>query len=126
MANHLRGEIAIKALGRDLVYRLGVNEMIELQNELGLAGQDEQFLGVFDEQRLRNLRTLRAITLYGLKRHQPEITEEQAGDVVFEQGLYAMADVIQQALVWALPERGAAGEEGAAGDGRPSPGPTSS
>jgi hypothetical protein len=123
MANHMAGEVEVVALGRPLIFRLGVNEMLEAQNGLGLADKDDAFLAVFDEERLRNLKTVRAIAFYGLKRNQPEITEQEAGDVVVEVGLLKFGDIIREALRWALPEKDEGARDGAA---RPSPGPLSS
>lgn len=123
MANHLAGEVAVKALGRDLVFYLGVNEMIETQNALGLAGQDDAFLSVFNEDQSRNLGRRRAIALHGLKRHQPEITEHEAGDLIVELGLVRFNAIVAEALRWALPPK----DEGVlGGELRPSPGPASS
>ena len=123
MANHLAGEVEVLALGKTLIFRLGVNEMLEVQNGLGLADKDDAFLAVFDEDRLRNLKTVRAIAFYGLNRDQPEITERDAGDVVVEIGLLRFGDIIREALRWALPDKDEGARDGAA---RPSPGPPSS
>jgi hypothetical protein len=129
MANHLKGEVEVAVPGREkpLVFRLGVNEMIELQNALGMAGQDTDFLHVFDESRLRTLKTVRAVALYGLRKHQPDLTEEQAGDIVVEIGLIRMGGVIREALRWALADPAEKdADAGEAGEPRPSPGPPSS
>lgn len=123
MANHLAGEVEVLALGKTLIFRLGVNEMLEVQNGLGLADKDDAFLAVFDEDRLRNLKTVRAVAFYGLNRDQPEITERDAGDVVVEIGLLRFGDIIREALRWALPDKDEGARDGAA---RPSPGPPSS
>jgi len=130
MANHLAGEVAVKALGRELVFRLGVNEMLELQNALGMAGKDDVFLSVFDEDKLRNLATVRTVAFCGFSRvnetgemvHQ--VTELEAGDVVVEVGLEKFGEVIQEALRWALPEKEPVVKGGP--PPRPSSGPTSS
>jgi hypothetical protein len=123
MANHLAGEVEVVALGKTLIFRLGVNEMLAAQNGLGLADKDDAFLAVFDADQLRNLKTVRAIAFYGLKRDQPEITEQDAGDVVVEVGLLKFGEVIREALRWALPDKDEGARDGAA---RPSPGPASS
>jgi hypothetical protein len=123
MANHLRGEVAIKALGQDLIFRLGVNEMLELQNALGLADRDDVFLSVFDEDKLRNLKTIRTIFVYGLKRPDQSLTEEEVGNIVTELGLSVIPGIVKEALRWALPEKE---ETPPGGEPRPSAGPTSS
>lgn len=123
MANHLKGEVEVAALGKTLTFRLGVNEMLEVQNGLGLADKDASFLAVFDGDQLRSLKTVRTIAFCGLKRDQPEITEQEAGDVVVEVGLLEFGAIIRKALRWALPDKDEGERDGAA---RPSPGPLSS
>lgn len=105
MANHQKGEVEVEALGKKLVFRLGVNEMIELQNALGLADQDDAFLAVFDEHRLRNLGQIRRVILFGLKGSWPEVTEGDAGEIITEVGLVRAGEIIRDALKWALPDR---------------------
>lgn len=126
MANHLAGEVEVKALGKTLTFRLGVNEMLELQSDLGLADKDDSFLACFDEDKLRNLGVVRKIVRFGLKRDHPDLTLEEAGDIITELGLAKLQAVIKQALKWALPEPEPAKEGGAGGDARPSGGRHSS
>jgi hypothetical protein len=121
VANHLKGEVERQVLGKKVVFRLGNNEMIELQGALDLAGKDEEFLACFDNY--RDFRLVRMITFYALKKHQPEITEDQAGDIVTELGLEEMAKIRKECLRWALPEPEP--RKGGA-PARPSGGPTSS
>lgn len=121
MANHMKGEVAFQALGREFVFRLGVNEMIELQNALGVS--DEDLGAVFEERRMRNAKHVRAVTFFGLRLRHPEITLEQAGDIVADIGLTEMFRVILRAMRWALPEKDPGLDGGAP---RPSVGPTSS
>lgn len=121
MANHLKGEVAVAVLGKDLIFRLGINEMLELQSALGLVDKDEEFLANFDN--FRNLTVIRKIALFGFKRHQPEMTEAEAGDIVTELGLESMAKIRREALRWALPDQEPPKE---GGKPRPSAGPTPS
>lgn len=126
MANHLKGEVEVVLADKTLIFRLGVNEMIRIQDALGLAEDDAKFLTALSN--LRSFKAVRTIVFSGLQRDQPEITEEQAGDVVTELGMARIAEIIQQALRWALPEKkpGAAGEKGGMAKPRPSVGPTPS
>lgn len=126
MANHLKGEVEIVLGDRTLIFRLGVNEMIAIQDALGLADDDQKFLGALSN--LRSFKAVRTIIHAGLTRNQPELTPEQAGDVVTEIGMVKIAEIIQQALHWALPEKkpGAAGGEKGGAKPRPSVGPTPS
>jgi hypothetical protein len=125
MANHLKGEVVLEAGGEKLTFRLGVNEMIRIQDALGLAEDDAKFLGALSN--LRSFKAVRTIVHSGLLRDQPETTEEQAGDVVTELGMGRVAEVIQQALRWAMPEKKpSAGGEKRGDKPRPSVGPTPS
>ncbi len=124
MANHLKGEVEIEAAGRKWTLRLGCNEMIEAEAALGV---DDGGLGIFLEQN-RRMKNVRAVVFYALKRDQPEVTEEQAGDIITEIGLHAMMVKVLELFTWALPEKkpGIGGEKGGAPKPRPSVGPTPS
>lgn len=125
MANHLKGEVLLEAGGEQFTFRLGVNEMIAVQDALGLADDDAKFLVALSN--LRSFKSVRTIVHCGLLRAHPDITVDQAGDIVTEVGIARVGEVIQEALRWALPEQkpGARGEK--RGDRpRPSVGPTSS
>lgn len=125
MANYLKGEVAIVVDGKSLTFRLGVNEMISIQNGLGFADDDAKFLAALTN--LRSFRAVRTIIHAGLQRDQPDLTEEQAGDIVTELGMARVAEVISEALRWAVPEKKpGSGAEKKGGRGRPSDGPTSS
>jgi hypothetical protein len=121
--NHLRGEVEVEAGGRKLTFRLGVNEMIRIQDALGLADDDAKFLLALSN--LRSFKAVRTIVHSGLLRDQPDTTEEQAGDVVTELGMMRVGEVIEQALRWALPEKKPGGERRGEKP-RPSVGPTPS
>jgi hypothetical protein len=97
--------------------------MLEIQNALGLADNDDAFLSVFDEQRLRNLGHIRKVVFYGLKGGRPDVTEGEAGDLITEVGLIRSGEIIREALRWALPQPQPA-EPGSTP--RPSGGPPSS
>jgi hypothetical protein len=121
MANNLRGEVEIKASGGLLIFRLGINEMISVQNDLGLAEDDQGFLNTLDN--MRSLKKIRTIVLNGLKRDHPAFTEEMAGDLITELGIERMVEIIKQALRWALPDKEAADTPKKGGKPRPSLGP---
>jgi hypothetical protein len=121
MANNLKGEVEIEAASGKLIFRLGINEMISAQNDLGLAEDDQGFLNALDN--LRSLKKIRTIVLNGLKRDQPAFTEEQAGDLITELGIERMVEVIKQALRWALPDKEADTGPKKGGKSRPSLGP---
>jgi hypothetical protein len=124
MANHLKGEVEVESSRGKLVFRLGINEMISAQNDLGLAEDDQGFLNALDN--LRSLKKIRTIIFNGLRGAQPEITESDAGDLITELGVVGTVKIIKEALRWALPEK--EDESGKGGRGkppRPSGGPSS-
>lgn len=125
MTNHLKGEVVLEAGGEKLTFRLGVNEMIAVQDALGLADDDAKFLVALSN--LRSFKAVRTIVHCGLLRGQPDLTLERAGDIVTEIGMERVGEFIAQALRWALPEKkAAAGVEKRGDRPRPSVGPTSS
>lgn len=128
MANHLKGEVEIVAGGEKFIFRLGVNEMIEAQDALGLADQDAQFFSILS--RSKSLKHVRALLWVGLKGSKPDLTIERAGELVAEIGFAKLPGIIQEAMRWAMPEPTppsvAAGEKKKGGRPRPSPGPQSS
>ena len=107
MANRHHGEIPVE-IGegpdkRTLIWRLGNNELIGLQDALGMNDDDERFLLTIDKP--GSFRRLRAIAFWALKYGQPEITEDQAGDIVTELGIPRIRKLIDQALEWAMPDK---------------------
>jgi len=123
MANHLKGEVSFEAGGKTLMFRMGVNQLLDFQESMGLAGKDEELWEALDN--LRSLSVVRKIVFCGLKKDQPEMTEADAGEVISEVGLPEIAVIILRALRWALPEKKEEAEPGE-GETRPSDGPTSS
>ena len=118
MANNWKGEIVIEAGEEELLFRLGVNELIEVQGDLGLADKDEEFAAALKS--LAGFKRHRDMIFRGLQRSQPGITIERAGDVMTEIGMERVKEAIERALNLAFPEP----KEG--GEPRPSAGPTSS
>lgn len=124
MANYLKGEVEIQTGdGRKHLFRLGVNEMINAQEALGLVEDDQKFLVVLSGA--RSFRVARVIVHCGLRGAQPDLTLEQAGDILTEIGLVRFGEIIEKALRWALPERKQQSEQEGKKP-RPSGGPTSS
>jgi hypothetical protein len=102
MGNVLRGEVAFEAGGVRYVLRLGINEMITLM----VAWKLPPSAGVEFFQRLGELTSLvelREVFLHGLRRDKPEITVEDAGDVLTQIGFARAGDLITEAIRWACP-----------------------
>jgi hypothetical protein len=124
MANPLNGEVQFKALGKDWTFRLGINELIELATSWGLKPEEGEKLwemvgGAKSPSQLRD------VMFYGLKRAQPEITPEQAGDVLSDLTIPAFGSdgVLQRGLRWAIPAPEDSG--GPKGKGKAGTGPRS-
>jgi hypothetical protein len=106
MANPYKGEVAVELGGegdgrRTLVFRLGINELIELQDALGIT-DDEKFLAALDQ--LRSLRKVRLIVLHAMRYAQKDATEAEAGEVITELGIERVGKLIREVLKWALPQ----------------------
>jgi hypothetical protein len=107
MANRLKGEVAVEVGEgegrRTLIFRLGINELIGLQDTLGMKDDDERFLQVLDN--LRGLKRLRSAVRAALIFNQPDTTDEQAGIVITELGPAKVGELIGEALLWAMPDK---------------------
>jgi len=107
MANRLKGEVAVDVgdgEGRKtLIFRLGINELIGLQDALGMKDDDERFLATID--RPGSLKRLRAFAKAALLHHQPDTTDDQAGDVVTQLGIPKLRKIIDEAVSWAMPDK---------------------
>lgn len=107
MANRFRGEIAVEVgegvTRQALIWRLGNNELIGLQDALGMKDDDERFLLTIDKP--GSFKRLRTIGFWALKHGQPEITEEQAGDYITELGVPRVRKLIDESLMWAMPDK---------------------
>ena len=107
MANRLKGEVAVEVGDGEsrkmLIFRLGINELIGLQDALGMKDDDERFLATID--RPGSLKRLRAFAKAALTCHQPDITDEQAGDIVTQLGIPKLRQIIDEAVSWALPDK---------------------
>lgn len=107
MANRLKGEVAVEVgegeSRRTLIFRLGINELIGLQDALGMKDDDERFLATID--RPGSLRRLRAFAKAALLSHQPDTTDEAAGDIVTQMGVPRLRKIIDEAVMWAMPDK---------------------
>jgi hypothetical protein len=101
MANKLKGEVEVSAGEDSIVFRLGINELIELQDDLGIE-DDEAFLSAFDN--LRSLKKLRKVVFHAMKHARPDVTEIEAGDLITDLGSEKIRELIGDALKWALPQ----------------------
>lgn len=126
MSNKLRGQVQIEALGRTFTLRLSVNDLIELQDALGIT-DDAEFLATLPAQ-MTGLRSIRKFVQFGL-RGEPGVDEKMAGDIMTELGVEGMVPAVMQALEWAFPKAtkrvGPEGKAPLTMPPAPSPGPPS-
>ena len=107
MANRLRGEIAVPlddgdGKKRELIFRLGINELIGLQAALGLADDDEKFLATIDKP--GSFKRLRTMAFWGFRGAQAEITEAEVGDIITQLGIPRVRKLIDEAIAWGMPD----------------------
>lgn len=107
MANRLKGEVAVEigegAAERTVIFRLGINELIGLQDAWEMKDDDEKFLLALDDK--RSLKRRRALVRAAMLSRQPDTTDEQAGEVISELGIRRVDEIIVEALAWALPPK---------------------
>ena len=118
MANKPKGEIQFEALGEQYILRLGVNDLIAVQDALGMGEDDAAFLERIG--RLLGLKSLRTIAWKGVRlTNGEEITEELAGEIVTELGIEGFGQKIAEAIRWAWPDakakKGGEAKKGKAG-----------
>jgi hypothetical protein len=86
---------------RELVFRLGINEMIVLQDEWGIK-DDQVFLEALDKP--QSLKRFRSLVKQALVSHQPDITDEAAGALITELGMVRMKAILGETMAWAFPD----------------------
>jgi hypothetical protein len=98
------GEAEIRALGKVLTLRLGMNELIEIEAALKITPQEQAekggFLKAFSARVDISYPDLRTVFFHGLRGGFPELTMVQAGEVVTELGIDKAGDVILAAMGW--------------------------
>lgn len=119
MANKERGEVDLvistkdpegKAVTKTYAFRLRTNEFVRLEQMLGVKGPAMITLLA----RSMGFREMRAVLRAGLSASEPDLTDDQAGDLLDSIGFTRVAELINEALSLALPE----------GKGTPGKGPS--
>jgi hypothetical protein len=125
MANKFKGEVDFEAQGKNWVLRLGMNDLIELQEKLGIEEDDlAKFFFQLARSMGRSMKKTRTAITVALKGNQPETTEETAGEIITELGFKRTGDLLAEAIKWAMPDPPEGGEKDK-GKGR-SPGASTS
>ena len=109
----MRGEATFQAKGETWVMRFGNNEFCTIEDKF-----DRPFAQVAAELDgdAFNFRTFRAIFAIGLKRKQPTVDDNIAGDIIDDLGMEEAVRMLGECIRSALPQKkaGEAGEETAA------------
>lgn len=110
---------------RTYIFRLDCNRLIRLQDEMGLAENDAEFLVRIDN--IKSLKQLRDLMKAGLTQHHPEIQDDEVGEIITALGSTGTVRVMAEAIRWMLPDPQKGGGQGKdAAAESPSPGDDSS
>ncbi len=108
MANPHRGEVDLTVGDKTYTLRLSINAMVEVEQISGLGISDI----IAELQAAPKLGTLRTLLWGALREHHPKMSLVDAGDIIGEIGIQAVADAVGEALSKSFP---------APDGGRPSP-----
>lgn len=100
MANPIRGEIPVVADGVSYTLRLGMNAIVEIESSLdiGIAQVTELFAG--EGLKVGNMRL---VLWAALREHHPDLTIEDAGEIMGHIGLAETIAKLGAALEAAFP-----------------------
>lgn len=101
MSNPLRGQVELVADGRTYTLRLGINQIVELETKLDRS--INEIVGLLNDMRRVRLGTLRAVLWASLLESEPDITLEQAGEIIGDVGTDVIGTKIGEALAAAFP-----------------------
>lgn len=114
MANKVRGDVDVEALGKKYIFRMGINELIDIQDAFEVE-DDETFLDM-----LGNMKGTKKLRLVASKCLLDEagspVDEREAGDIVTDITVGAFIGIVVTAMkrAWAEPEEGAEKPKGKA------------
>lgn len=101
MENRARGEVPLKSEAGEYTLRFTVNAFCELEGLLAMSTND-----VMEKMRGKtgpSVTLVRALTWAGLQSRHPDISVEQAGDIVHEIGIVATMAAVTEALIAGQP-----------------------
>ena len=104
MANKLAGEVEFEAEGKTHILRLDVNALIATQAALRIE-DDEKFWDLLMNRITGSMLGYRCLIYHGLKTSEPELTVEQAGQIITAFGSQKLLGLVAEAIKWALPEK---------------------
>lgn len=102
MANKLRGEVELQTPEKTYTMRMSINAIVGIEDHFDMGiNQVAELLGDAKGMRVGNLR---AIVMHSLREAEPNLTLEQAGNIVQAAGFAETAVAITEALKLAFPE----------------------
>lgn len=108
MANAHRGEVDVEVPSGTYTMRFSTNAICELEDRVDL-GIAEIIARLEDAARMR-MSLLRAVVWAGLRGSRPDITIDQAGEVITEAGMTAIVEKVGEAFRLAFPDASGGGE----------------
>lgn len=101
MANPIRGEVAVVADGNTYTLRLGMNAIVEIETalDIGIA----QVTALFQGEGLK-VGNMRLVLWAALRERHPDLTLEDAGDIMGHMGLADTIAKLGEAMQAAFPE----------------------
>jgi len=96
MANANRGEVSFRVDGKEYTLRYSTNALCELEDKLDL-GIHEIAQRLANKETLR-LKMVRAVLWAGLRDHHPDLTIEEAGELVSKAGMVDLLDKVGEAF----------------------------
>lgn len=110
--NRFRGEFGVSVGGKTYSFRYGMNTLVVLEDKLGCKTIQEVMARI-NPGRL-SFRDLRLLIQAGLYKHHPDVSEEQAGELMDEMGgVEGTLERIMQALQTSFPDPDPEAGEGA-------------
>jgi len=100
VANKERGEVSIDVDGKRYIFRLTVNAICEIETETG-----KPFEAAARELQSGQMRTVRLFVWAALRHQHPDLTLEQAGDIMTSAGLQDVLAPLVEAIHLAFPSQ---------------------
>lgn len=101
MANRHRGEVSFAAGGETYTLRYSANALAELEDALDKSVGE--IVELMQSQKGLRIKTVRTIFRAGLLDRHPDITDQQAGDIISDVGLGEAANLLGRAFTAAFP-----------------------
>lgn len=98
----LRGELSFEALGK--TWRLKLGHAAYEQIELEMGKRFDVVMTMFEDENTSIMKLVRVLLKAGMSRFHPELTNENASDIIDDIGLDASVSLIQSAIEASAPK----------------------